>query len=147
MLGRLKFIALLGIVIGPILAFMGWKEKGRLERIGAEGKTVQASIDGGSMRRGRRGSKTYSMDVTFTPEGGAPIHQTFKVKKAYVDQHITNSAISDPTAEVRYLPSDPKQAIVVGGSDDDTAMLPVGAIWAVIGLVVGAMSVIRRSAA
>ena len=144
MLSRLKFIALLGLIAGPGLAFVGWKEKQKLATIEKDGVSVPGEIESGEVTQRKR-SKTYKLTVGYKPQGASEvIHKEFKVKKAYVDQHVTDNAIQDSHAEVRYLPSDPQQAVLVGGSADDTGMLPVGGAWGLLGLLTGAFMVFRK---
>lgn len=148
MLSRFKTIALLGILAGPVLAYIGWKEKAQLARIQSEGVTVPGIIEGGETRRGRRGSKSYKMDVSYQPQGGGnKIQKKFTVKSDYVTTHVANDEITNDKAEVRYLPSDPSQAIIVGGSTNSTAMLPIGGAWAAIGLLTGATVAFRKKTA
>ncbi len=144
MLSRLKYVALLGILAGPVLAFMGWKEKQKLAVIEQDGVTVPAEIESGEMTKRKR-TKTYKLTVGYKPQGASEvIHKEFTVKKAYVDMHVNDDTIKDTHAEVRYLPSDPQQAVLVGGSTDAAAMLPVGGAWGLIGLLTGAFMVFGR---
>jgi hypothetical protein len=131
---KIKLFAAIAIIAGPFITYNGHQEKERLARLEKEGVTVDGIIEGGEWSRGRR-SKGYKFDVSYTPQNGAPVKQTFKVTSNYFSAHASDTAVTDPVAKVRYLPSAIQDsAILVGGSTNFTAGFNLG-----IGVFVGGL--------
>lgn len=131
---KIKLYSAIAIIAGPFFAYNGHQEKERLARLEKEGVTVDGIIEGGEWKRGK--NSNYQFDVSYTPQNAAPVKQTFKVTSNYFSAHASDTAVTDPLAKVRYLPSAIQDsAIVVGGSTDSTAMFGVGIGTFVTGLL------------
>jgi len=130
---KIKLFAAIAIIAGPFLTYNGHQEKERLARLEKEGVTVDGIIEGGEWKKGK--NSNYQFDVSYTPQNGAPVKQTFKVTSNYFSAHASDTAVTDPIAKVRYLPSAIQDsAILVGGSTDFTAGFNLG-----IGAFVGGL--------
>ncbi|MCW1921397.1 hypothetical protein OKA05_02465 [Luteolibacter arcticus] len=123
-MSRFKLVAIVALVAGPIVAFMGFKEKLRIDKIEKNGVEVAGIPTGGEMRKGRKGAKTYKINVVY-PVGGKNTKE-FKVTRSYFETISSGDALTVDTVPVKYLADQPDEAIIVGGSDDDRAMLPFG---------------------
>lgn len=131
---KIKLIAVIAIIAGPFMTYNGHKDKERLAALEKDGITVDGVIEGGEWKKGRR-SSSYKLDVSYTPQNGTPVQQTFQVTSDFFSAHASDTAVTDPAVKVRYLPSDIQDsAIVVGGSTDMTAMFGVGIGAFAIGL-------------
>lgn len=126
MLRRLKWVFVGGLVAGLGLSWKGWEAQGLWERLDSHGKTTDGVLESGEVKKGRRGSRTYSFEVTYTPEGGAPIRQSFDVTKPFSEKVTRDDAIVEDKCVVRYDPDEPRRAIIVGGSKDARPLLSVG---------------------
>lgn len=132
---KVKYLAVVGVLAGPILAYNGHQDQERLAALEKEGVTVDGFIEGGEWRKGRR-SSSYQLDVSFTPKGGAHTKQTFQVTSQFFSAHASDTAVTHPAVRVRYLPSSIQDsAILEGGSTDRTALYGVGIGAFVIGLL------------
>ena len=142
---KIKLIAVIAVIAGPFLAYNGHQEKERLAKLENEGVTVDGFIEGGEWRKGRR-SSSYKLDVSYTPQKGAPTKQTFQVRSEFFSAHADDSKVTDPAVKVRYLPSNVQaSAIIVGGSTDSTASFGMGIGAFVIGLLtLGVMFLFKR---
>ncbi len=130
---KIKVFAIIAVIAGPFLTYNGHQEKERLAKLEKEGVTVDGIIEGGEWKRGKHSN--YQFDVSYTPQNGAPVKQTFKVTSNYFSAHASDTAVTDEVAKVRYLPSAVQDsAIIVGGSTDTTAMFGMG-----IGAFVGGL--------
>lgn len=130
---KIKLFAVIAIIAGPFLTYSGHQEKERLAKLEKEGVTVDGIIEGGEWRKGKHSN--YQFDVSYTPQNGSPIKQTFKVTSSYFSAHASDTAVTDEQAKVRYLPSAIQDsAILVGGSTDFTAGFNLG-----IGAFVGGL--------
>ena len=132
---KIKLFAVIAVIAGPFLAYNGQQEKERLAKLEQEGVTVDGFIEGGDWRKGRR-SKSYKLDVSYTPQKGAPTKQTFQVRSDFFSAHANDTKVTDPAVKVRYLPSNIQDsAIIVGGSTDATASFSMGIGAFAIGLL------------
>jgi hypothetical protein len=133
---KIKLFAVIAVIGGPFLTYNGHQEKERLAKLEQEGVTVDGFIEGGEWRKGRR-SSSYKLDVSFTPQKGAPTKQTFQVRSDFFSAHADNAKVTDPAVKVRYLPSNIQaSAIIVGGSTDATASFSMGIGAFAIGLLI-----------
>ena len=57
----------------------------------------------------------------------------FKVNKTFFNAHIAGDMIGNDQCEVLYNPDDPTEAVVVGGSTDNSASLYIGLVMFVLG--------------
>ncbi len=141
---KIKIAAVIAIIAGPFLTYNGHQEKERLAKLEKEGVTVDGIIEGGEWKKGK--NSNYQFDVSYTPQNGAPIKKTFKVTSNYFSAHASDTAVTDPMAKVRYLPSAIQDsAILVGGSTDFTAGFNLG-IGAFVGglLTLGIMFFLKK---
>ena len=130
---KIKVFAIIAVIAGPFLTYNGHQEKERLAKLEKEGVTVDGIIEGGEWKRGKHSN--YQFDVSYTPQNGAPVKQTFKVTSNYFSAHARDTAVTDAVANERYLPSAVQDsAIIVGGSTDFTAGFNLG-----IGAFVGGL--------
>jgi Protein of unknown function (DUF3592) len=92
-----------GVVFGGLLVVTGWIEFRNSKKLAAEGKAVTAEVTGKDIERGRRGRKSYYLEVQFKTEAGATEAQSVKVSSSQYD-----GAKVGGNVPVHYLPSDPK---------------------------------------
>ena len=88
-------------VVGAFLVVTGWFEFRNSKKLAAEGKAVTAEVVSKDIERGRRGSKTYYLEVQFPTESGAAA-QRVKVSSSQFE-----AANPGGTVPAHYLPSDP----------------------------------------
>lgn len=132
---RLKLIAIIAAIAGPIVVFTGLSQKKVHEKLAAEGVKAPGTIDGGETRSGRKRGKTYKLDFSFTTKDGKVISKKgMSMPKSFVETHVQNDTITDDRIEVVYLPSDPNTCQVVGVESSHQAMIYGGAAIGVAGL-------------
>jgi hypothetical protein len=124
---RSKLVALVMLVAG--IAFLAggigeYRVAGQLKEAGVN---VPGDITGGGVKRGQRGSKTYTIEAAYEANGGHH-SKSFKVPKA-----LYESADAGAPIEVRYLPSDPKVAQIVGAEESGIFPMGFGCVVIVIG--------------
>jgi hypothetical protein len=144
---RLKLAAVIGLVAGPFLAYTGFKEKQRIEKIEKNGVEVAGVPMTGEVRKGRKGGKTYKVNVMYpSADGkGAPTTKEFKVTSKFFESISSGDTITADTVKVKMLADQPEEAIIVGGSDDNRAMFSVGLGVFVLGGI-GTAMMFRKSA-
>lgn len=141
---KMKIFSVLAVLGGPFAAFEGYSDKQRLAELEKSGVTVPGEITEGESSR-RRKSTSYTFNVAYTPQGAtAPVEKAFKVGSAFFKAHVSEDTISDPNVQVRYLTTKPDEAIIVGGSTDNTILFPAGIGAGVIGLLLGIFMFTRK---
>ena len=78
-MSRLKLASLIGLIGGPAFAFMGFKEKQKIENIEKNGVEVAGIPVSGNLKKGRRGAKTYTLKVEYLDSKVAPHSEDYKV--------------------------------------------------------------------
>jgi hypothetical protein len=122
-------------ILGPILAYVGLDNKSLNDRLNNEGKTVAGEIVGGEWKKKRKGSKSYSLDVSFKPESGPTVNKRMKVDSTYFEAHVAGEEISDPQTTIRYNPAKPEEESIIEGQGEDLwIMIYLGPVLALIGL-------------
>jgi hypothetical protein len=133
MMSKLKLVAIVALIAGPIVAFLGFKEKQRVERIEKDGIEAVGVPTSGILKKGRKGAKTYKVTVEYPDAKGAPQTKEFEVTGKFFESISSGDQITAETVTLKMLPDQPDQAFIVGGSSDDRAMFPVGIGAFVIG--------------
>ncbi len=122
-------------IAGPGMVFLGLDNKAKNERLNTEGKVAAGEIVGGEWKRGRKGGKTYSLDVAFKPESGPVVNKRMKVNSDFYKQHVSGDIISNPKTTVRYNPAKPEEECIIEGQGEDlTWAIYIGPVLALIGL-------------
>ncbi len=107
-----KWAFVIAIIAGPAFAYFNYNDANRIERIMANGSSFEAIVTGGSERRGRRGARTYMLDVEWTANG-APHRESFEISSQYAEQIFTADYVNLDTVELRHLASEPENATIV----------------------------------
>ena len=135
----LIIIALL--VIGLAMLGFGVREYGRSARLDKEGVKAEGQVLDGREKRGRRGGKSYSVDVAYGPGGARPNNEkTFSVSKEQYAQAERTGVIA-----IEYLPADPDVARVVGRSSANWLLIAIGAIMTLVAVGMTAFALRSRS--
>lgn len=147
-MSRLKLVAIVALVAGPIVAYVGFKEKQRIGKIEKEGVEVVGVPTGGEERKGRKGGKTYKVTVAYPLTGNTlpPQSKEFKVTSEFFKSISSGDQITVDTVKVKMLKDQPDEAIIVDGSDDDRALFPIGLGAFALGGI-GTAVMFRKSAA
>ncbi|MEL6107160.1 MAG: DUF3592 domain-containing protein [Planctomycetota bacterium] len=124
---RLHIALIVMFFVGPAMCFFGIKNMMHRRHIEATGiKTVGVVTDGWE-KRGRKGRRSYHLEVAWQTEGGSKYDGTFSVSSGYYDEVLLNMPIP-----VQYDKENPGDCILL--DDRDTSMVTV-VLGAVIFLV------------
>jgi hypothetical protein len=135
-----KIVGVILVLVGIGLAIGGFVSHSKQKKLDAEGKTARAEIVGGESRSGRRGSKTYNVELRYQTESRQTVNKKFSVSKSTFES-AQNQGVGG-ALQVTYLPSDPQTARVVGDSSSGhVVMYVLGPILA----LVGAFMVVKQS--
>ena len=108
-----KWAFVIAIFAGPAFAYFNYNDANRIERIMSNGTSFEAVVTGGSERRGRRGARTYMLDVEWPGADGAPHSESFEISSQYAEQIFTDEYVNLDTVELRNLASEPENATIV----------------------------------
>ncbi len=125
-----RLVLLLGLFGGPYLIWGSVERLWTESSIQRQGKLVPGVISQVSPtdQLGRR-NKGFRLYVRFETERG-PQTAWFDVIEDYGRRKSPDGIrITDPHCEVRYLPSDPSKALIIGASASDWLTIPLGALW------------------
>ena len=120
-MSRLTIAALIALVLGPGLAIMTIKDTNEKKKIDSEGVETAAIPVSKSEKRGRRGGKTYKLQIKYPVQGGAV--QTAEVS---VSEDLYNRVDSEPIVKIKYLKESPEKVIVVGQRIEQPENLYIG---------------------
>jgi hypothetical protein len=108
-----KWAFVIAIFAGPAFAYYSYDTANRIERVMAEGAPFQAVVTGGEERTGRRGSRSYSLDVQWANSSGEVQTQTFDISSDYANQIFVGDYVNIETVEVRHLASETENPLVL----------------------------------
>ncbi|MEZ5958420.1 MAG: DUF3592 domain-containing protein [Hyphomonadaceae bacterium] len=136
-----KWAFVIAIFAGPIISYFAYNEGNRLERVLANGAPFQAVVTGGEERTGRRGSRTYTLDVQWANPDGQVQTQTFDISSDYANQIFVGDYVNVETVEVRYLPSETENPFVLVPDarhqiEDERLFQWLGIAAGILGLIV-----------
>lgn len=140
---RLKLVALIALIGGPILGYSIRQETNERAQIAKEGVTVPGVIQDGEVSTGRRGSKTTRFNVEYTIPSGQKTVKRFRVPGEFAEKYVKEGGLIRDDVEVRCLPSNPEKAILIGAGDGSPELEYVGYGAGVAGLV-GTFLTFRR---
>jgi hypothetical protein len=133
-MSRLKLLAVAALIGGPILAYSIRNEVEERKLVEKDGKTVPGVVIDGDIRS-KRGSKSYKFNVTYPAPDATPVTKKFSVPREFAERYVTNNTLVRDDVEVRYLPSDPQKAFLVGGNQPVPEMEYVGYGLAAVGAI------------
>jgi hypothetical protein len=130
---RLKLIAIIALIGGPIAAITGISQKKTFDQIKATGIEVPGTLEKGESSK-RKGVTSYKFDVAFTTKDGKPMLKNMSLPSSFVKPRLSGDSIANWDVTVKYLPSDPKECFVVGAENDPSEIIYGGGAAGVLGL-------------
>ena len=102
-MSKIKKMLIVGVavILGAVMLVTGWLDYRNSKRLAAEGKAVSAEVLAKDIERGRRGRKSYFLEVQFKTDSG------MASKRVRVSSSRFDAARSGGTVPAHYLPSDP----------------------------------------
>lgn len=108
-----KWAFVIAIFAGPAFAYYSYNTANRIEHVMAEGAPFEAIVTGGSERTGRRGARTYKLDVEWPGPNGAPHAEEIEISADYATQIFVGDYVNIETVELRYLASETAGPVVL----------------------------------
>jgi hypothetical protein len=112
---RLKIFSLIALLAGPVIFGFAHNKETEKKLIDREGVAVEAIPLAKIEKRGRRGSKSYKLEVEYPVEALGKFKAEIGVSKALYER-----AETEPVIKIKYLASAPEKVIVVGEPTDET---------------------------
>lgn len=139
---KVKWLLLIAAIGGPVLAFFSWQDGERVRNIAANGIEAQASVEGATRTKRRRGGTSYSVDLAWKDAAGKDrMAEKISVSTQFANRIIRNDKLTVDTLKIKYLPDEPgKDAVIIADdaarqADQDSEMIYVGAGAGAIGIV------------
>ena len=127
-MAKLKLGSLAALLIGPVLLFTNYKETTEKKQIMQEGISTIAVPTAKISRRGRRGGRSYKLDIEYAVQGG-----TRRTERVSVSKELYDKAETQPVINIKYLPKDPSKLIIIGEPMEKPEMYVIGGIIFALG--------------
>jgi hypothetical protein len=127
-MAKLKLGSLAALLIGPVLLFTNYKETTEKKQIMQEGISTIAVPTAKISRRGRRGGRSYKLEIEYAVQGG-----TRRTERVSVSKDLYDKAESQPIINIKYLAKDPSKLIIVGEPMEQPEMYVIGGIIFALG--------------
>lgn len=141
-MGKLKWLLVIAALGGPFLAYISWEDGERVKRVAAEGVEAQASVEGATRTRSRRGVTSYSLDLAWKDaDGQSHTAEKVSISRDFADRIIVNDRLTVDTLRIKYLPGEAgKSGVIIQDdaakqADLDHEMVYLGAGAGVIGVL------------
>lgn len=125
-----------GVIGGPIATYFSYTEKSRVERVESVGVETDAQVHGGQEKRGRKGSRSYTVKLSYQANGQS-YSKDMNVTGSFFNSISNGDSMTVDTVKVKYLKENPDQAIVVGGTDKQEFMMWLGILGGLGAAAVG----------
>jgi hypothetical protein len=128
-MNRLKLGSILALVAGPFILVMNYletSEKKQIDKAGIEAVAIPVSK---MERRGRKGGRTYKLEIEFPTKDAKT--QTAQVE---VSKELYENIEAKPILRVKYLEDKPTQVIVVGEPMGKPELMYVGIAVFLVGI-------------
>ncbi len=112
---RLKIFSLIALLAGPVIFGFAHNKETEKKLIDREGVAVEAIPLAKMEKRGRRGSRSYKLEIEYSVEAVGKLTSKVDVSKALYER-----AETEPVIKIKYLASAPEKVIVVGEPIDET---------------------------
>jgi hypothetical protein len=108
-MSRLKIGSVIALLVGPFILVMNYLETSKNQKIDREGIAVAAEPTQKIEKRGRRGRRSYKVEIEFPLQGGGK--HTAQVD---VSHQLYDRVDTIPALQIKYLKEDPSDLIIVG---------------------------------
>lgn len=133
-IGRVRQVALVAAIGGPAAAGYGFYDSNEIRQTLQRGAEATAVVNHMTENRGRRGSRSYTANVTWQDQGGAERSGDLHITDEFAQRYIVGDSITLSEVAVRYLPDNPQAKPIVAddanlqmGEDDTLIKFGAGA--------------------
>ena len=149
LVGKIRWLLLLGAVGGPVFAYIGWSDAERIKEVEKNGVEATAAIDGATRRKGRRSGVSYSVNLAWKDtKGNVQKAEKIAVSQSFADKIIRDDKIVRDTLKIKYLPDelDAKPVIIEDAQrqdESDQFMMQAGLGAGAVGIVGSLLMLLR----
>lgn len=112
-LWQLKWALVIAIFAGPGFAYWSYQNANRIEHVMADGAEYTAAVVGGIEHRGRRGSRSYELQLSWVDAEGATHNDSLDISSDYAARVFSGDFVTVDTTQVRYLPAEVDGPVVI----------------------------------
>ena len=127
-MAKLKLGSLAALLIGPFILFMNYKETTEKKQIIQDGISTIAVPTAKIARRGRRGGRSYKLEIEYAVPGGAR-----RTERVNVSKDLYDRAETQPFLNIKYLANDPSRLVIIGEPTEKPEMYVIGGIIFALG--------------
>ena len=112
--GLVVAVLMVGLLVGPVMAYLGWSDGSHAARVMSEGVETKAVPESGTRRSGRRSGTSYSLNLAWQAADGTRMRaEGVSISSALAERVITGGRITRSSLNIKYLPSDPTHPVVL----------------------------------
>ncbi|WP_376087532.1 hypothetical protein ACE7GA_14360 [Roseomonas sp. CCTCC AB2023176] len=112
--GLIVAIFVIGIAVGPFMAWFGWSDGQRIAQVLREGVETKAIPESGTRRTGRRSGTSYSLNLVWqTPEGARVRAEGLSISAGLAGQILSENRITRTSLNIKYLASDTAHPVIL----------------------------------
>jgi hypothetical protein len=126
-MAKLKLGSLAALLIGPVILFTNYKETTEKKQIMQEGISTIAVPTAKISRRGRRGGRSYKLEIEYAVQG------TRHTEQVSVSKELYDKAELEPLINIKYLAKDPSKLVIIGEPMERPEMYVIGGIIFALG--------------
>ena len=126
-MAKLKLGSLAALLIGPVILFTNYKETTEKKQIMQEGISAIAVPTAKISQRGRRGGRSYKLEIEYAVQGG-----TRRTERVSVSKELYDRTELQPI-NIKYLSKDPSKLIIIGEPMEKPEMYVIGGILFALG--------------
>lgn len=137
---RARWVFLILALGGPVMGYLTWKDMQRIAAIKARGVGAEATVTGGNLRTGKRGTLSFDLEIAWNDAKAGERKAKVGVSTDYAHTVIRDGKITVATIPIRYVPGETGIAPLVANDparqgDDNESFLLASAVAAVVGIV------------
>jgi len=131
---RLRWLFLGGALIGCVLVYLGWTDSTHIREVSDNGVEATARVEGATLTKGRRGSESYSLKLSWRDaKGSARTADKVTVSTSFVGPYITGNRIALDTVRIKYLP-DAIDTAPIALDDDPAGKMETAELMVMLGI-------------
>jgi hypothetical protein len=127
-MAKWKLGSIIALLVGPFLIVINYFETTQKHEIARVGIATVAVPTAKITRRGRRGGRTYKLELEYPVQSGGT-----RSERVSVSRELYEKAESQPLVQIKYSAKDPSKLIIVGEPLENPGMYIVGALFVVLG--------------
>jgi hypothetical protein len=132
---RLRWLFLGTVLLGGVFVYLGWTASNRIRLVAANGIETTARIDGATITKGRRGSESYTLKLSWSDAGGnARTAGGVSISNALARRITSGNRITSDRVRIKYLADASVDSVPIVLDDDPAGQAESDDLLAAVGI-------------